>query len=196
MSPSPFGGPPIYQLSFIWSARNTGPKSIASHRGQVIWNGHVLQNLIPTNTHIQEANYNVPLQEGWNVLQFKGTGASDHYGMILDKVSLSASYDPDNRIVNGDFEEPRVTRGREWIGINRGFKGWTVGRAELGYCWHYNTHWRKLGNHNQCIELDSNRNQVYTQRIYISPEEYRKLQIQTMHVTPVPLPPLPPRPSC
>ena len=77
-----------YALEFLWSGRTTGPKHLNSHTGLLVWNDDELEHLVPPNTDIQKAYYDVELREGYNFLQFKGTGASDAYGMVVDKLIL------------------------------------------------------------------------------------------------------------
>ena len=161
-----------YALEFLWSGRTTGPKYLNSHTGRLVWNDEELEKLVPPNTDIQRAYHDVELREGYNFLQFQGTGGSDGYGMVIDKLTLKSATDVDI-IVNGEFDDPKAEE-YKFVNADKKFKGWNVVKAEIGDCRIYNTAWNKFG-HNQCMELDSSSNQLYTQVIYLSPLEYRKL---------------------
>lgn len=80
-------------------------------------------------------------------------------------------------IVNGGFESPYVGGVNQWSYFNGGIYGWTAVKAEVGHCRSvYNGNW--ASNSNQCIELDSDSNQRYSQKIIISQALFTALLIQ------------------
>ena len=157
----------ISRLSFLWASRTT--HNINSRRGEVVWNDAVVARLIPSNTQIQQAAFDVELKNGDNEIQLKGF---NRYGMIVDKVSLESTYDDTDLVVNGDFEHPRAPVNRMTV-LKNSFKGWQTKRGEIGDCRYWNSQWTRFG-HNQCIHL-STTNPLYEQKIKVEDAKYKEL---------------------
>ena len=162
-----------YKLSFEWSSRTSGHRPFSSQTADIIWNGEVVGTLKPKNNHIQKASYDVELDEGDNRLEIRATGKSDCYGLVVDNVKLTSAFCSSNLIVNGGFEDPALAP-HKWKLLHGGFKGWKVRVGEVGDCRIYNHAWNSRGD-NQCIELDSNGNQVYSQTVHVSADKFKQL---------------------
>ena len=170
----------LYKLSLKWSARTKGVSSLATSVGVVVWNDVIVGNLVPSDDDIQHSTFDVVLLPGKNVLHIDGAGNSDSYGLVVDKVSLSSVFDSSNLIKNGDFEHPSVNP-HSFQYIDGGIPHWEALRAEVGDCRIYNDEWNSFG-HNQCIELDSDGNQRYTQVVKVGVHEYAKLVLKANQV--------------
>lgn len=159
-----------YKLEFDWAARTVGFSNLDSSKGNVLWNNVVIGSLVATssNAGINHAVFQVTLNSGSNILQFDGTSLSDSYGISIDNVKLSSVYNASNLLVNGDFQANVGISAGQFTYINGGINGWIASRAEVGDCRLYNGAWGA----SQCIELDSDSNQRYTQVITISEAYY------------------------
>ena len=166
-----------YKLQFQYAARKNGVSSAATSKGVAIWNGVVVASMNPTDYSIHTHTVIVQLKAGENVLEFDAAGSSDSYGLNIDNVKLYASWNSTNLIVNGNFETPELGGANKWNYFNGGIFGWEAMKAEVGHCQTvYNGYWSAAND--QCIELDSDSNQRYTQRINISPFCFTNLIIQ------------------
>jgi len=161
-----------YTLEFDWAARTLGVTSLDTSRGNVLWNNIVIGSLVATTTGINHATFQVVLSSGDNLLQFDGAGASDGFGVSIDNVKLTSIYNNTNLIVNGNFQQPSLAA-NQFTYSNGGIPGWTAAKAEVGDCRLYNNLWAST----QCLELDSDNNQRYTQVITISQLLYSTLVI-------------------
>jgi hypothetical protein len=156
-----------FRLKFNYAARKNGVCSPHTSQGNVLWNGKVIGRLNPSDYSVKTATFHVQVKAGTNTLQFEGTSSSDHYGLNIDNVQLSSPHNNwQNIISNGGFEDPCTGSG--WKQFNGGIPHWAAHRAEVGNC-HivYNSNWPVSSG--QCIELDSNSNQKYTQTINVQP---------------------------
>lgn len=71
-------------VSFLYALRkNVAP---ASGTLEVLWNNVVVASLSPTLQAMQPYSLNVVSIGGANTLSFRGTGTSDSYGALIDKV--------------------------------------------------------------------------------------------------------------
>lgn len=104
----------------------------------------------------------INLENGENSISFEGAGTSDWYGATIANVVIRRKDSNQNILVNGDFSQPAVGR-NNWKLIDGGIKGWTAKCVEIGDCTLYNADWKG----GQCIDLDSNANQVYTQKFTV-----------------------------
>jgi hypothetical protein len=171
---NPFPGSTLtYKLEFDWAVRTAGTSDADTSKANILWNNVVIGSLqYGGSTGINHATFTVTLNSGDNVLQFDGTGKSDSYGVSIDHVKLTSAYNSTNLIVNGDFNTPYVGTG--WTYVNGGILGWSAAKAEIGGGNNYNPNWPA----GQCIELDSDSNQRYTQVISISQSLYSSLVFQ------------------
>jgi hypothetical protein len=162
----------IYTLQFDWAPRTVGFSNLNSSMANILWNNVVIDSLVSSssNSAINHAAYNVTLNAGTNILQIDGTSLSDSYGVSITNVQLNSAYNHTNLIANGQFlQTPISTYTYQYI--NGGVPGWAAYKAEVGDCRLYNSHWT-IG---ECIELDSDSNQRYTQTITVSQEDYSSL---------------------
>jgi hypothetical protein len=159
-----------YKLEFDWAGRTLGINNLDSSKGNVLWNNVVIGSLVVSsaNAGINHAVFQVTLNAGSNILQFDGAGLSDSYGISIDNVKLTSVYNTSNLLVNGDFQANVGISAGQFTYINGGINGWVASRAEVGDCRLYNGAWGA----SQCIELDSDSNQRYTQVITISEAYY------------------------
>ncbi len=168
---NPFPGRVLtYKLEFDWAGRTLGINNLDSSKGNVLWNNVVIGSLVVSsaNAGINHAVFQVTLNAGSNILQFDGAGLSDSYGISIDNVKLTSVYNTSNLLVNGDFQANVGISAGQFTYINGGINGWVASRAEVGDCRLYNGAWGA----SQCIELDSDSNQRYTQVITISEAYY------------------------
>ena len=108
------------------------------------------------------------------MLQFDGASYSDQYGLNIDNVQLTSPYTNYDLIKNGGFENPNLGGG--WNYFNGGIPHWTAVKAEVGHCKNtYNANWPASSG--QCIELDSDSNQRYTQTITVSQMAFNQILI-------------------
>ena len=156
----------LFKLKFNYAARKNGVSSPITSWGNVLWNNIVIGSLNPTDYSVQTATFYVSVKAGTNTLQFDGTSFSDSYGLNIDNVELSSSYNNwQNLILNGGFENPSTGSG--WSFFNGGIPNWSALKAEVGHCKNvYNSNWPASSG--QCIELDSDSNQRYTQTINVN----------------------------
>ena len=83
--------------------------------------------------------------------------------MNIDNVKLSPMWNHNvNLIKNGDFEDPQLEI--PWKHFDHQIPSWTAEKIEIGRCKDiYNKNWpAETG---QCAELDSDKNQRYTQKV-------------------------------
>lgn len=166
-----------YKLEFDYAARKNGVSSAFTSRAVVIWNNVVVASVNPQDYAVHHGSISVQLKPGQNVLSFDAASHSDTYGLLIDNVKLTSSYNASNLIINGNFETPYVGGSGHWNYFNGGVYGWSAVKAELGHCSSvYNGYWS--ANTNQCAELDSDSNQRYTQNIIISQMLFTNLLIQ------------------
>ena len=156
----------IFKLTFSYAARKNGVSSPFTSWGNVLWNNIVIGSLNPQDYLVQSAIFYVAVKSGTNTLQFDGAAASDSYGLNIDNVVLSSSYNNwQNIVLNGGFESPSTGSG--WSFFNGGIPNWQAQKAEVGHCnIVYNNNWPASSG--QCIELDSDSNQRYTQTINVN----------------------------
>ena len=177
---NPFPGQSLqYTLSFDWAIRSAGFNNADSSKGNVFWNNVIVAVLTydsSASAGVNHVSVPVVLNSGDNILQFDGTSFSDSYGVSIDNVRLVSAYNSTNLIVNGDFSTPYVGSG--WNYINGGILGWKAQKAEIGGCNNYNAAWPA----GQCIELDSDSNQRYTQVISVSNQLYSQLVLYIQQV--------------
>ncbi|CAM5999473.1 unnamed protein product [Sphagnum balticum] len=160
--PNPAPGVTLtYTLQFSYAARQY---YINSSNAEILWNNIVIASLVPNDTLIHHVDIPVTLKVGDNILQFDGAGISDSYGITIHNVTLSSQYNPTNLIVNGLFTNPALAA-HQFEYVNGGINGWAAYKAEVGDCSLYTPYWPASGA--QCIELDSDSNQRYTQVITI-----------------------------
>lgn len=162
-----------YTLEFDWAVRTLGSPNFDTSKADILWNNIVIDSLLcdGTNLAINHAKYTVKLHLGDNTLQLDGTSFSDSYGISIDNVKLYSACNSTNLIVNGDFSSPFVGTG--WQYIAGGIPGWKAFKAEIGGGNNYNNNWPA----GQCIELDSDSNQRYTQVITIHQQLFNSLYI-------------------
>jgi hypothetical protein len=141
-----------------------------SSQGNVLWNNFVLASLFPTNNSVQHASFQVTLNLGDNILQFDGSGLSDSYGISIANVQLYSVYNSTNLVKNGNFANPALGP-NQWGYYQGGINSWYASNAEVGDCRVYNNAWA----YSQCIELDSNVNNRYTQVISVDQATYASL---------------------
>lgn len=166
-----------YTLEFDYAARANGVSSAFTSRADVIWNNVVVGSINPQDYAVHHGSILVQLKPGENALSFDAASTSDSFGLTIDNVKLSSSYNASNLIVNGGFETPYVGGSGSWNYFNGGIYGWTAVKAEVGQCGSvYNANWQAASG--QCVELDSDSNQRYTQKIIISQMVFTNLLIQ------------------
>lgn len=155
----------LYTLEFDWAIRTTDITNTETCKGTILLNNQIIDSLPnPTSTlKINHASYAVKLRKGENRLQFDGSGLSDAYGLTIDNVKLTSATRPSNLISNGDFSVPKLNAG-EYVMIAGGISGWSATTGEVGDCQLYNANW-PIG---QCLELDSDSNQRYTQVVVLA----------------------------
>lgn len=158
-----------YTLELDWAPRTAGFSNAESSRANIIFNGIIVASLPGpcVGTGVNHLTQLVKLKKGDNVLQIDGAAVSDAYGISITNVRLTSCENQANLVRNGDFSTPEVSRGR-YNYINGGFDGWSVFKAEVGDCKLYNGKW---SDGLQCIELDSDANQRYTQVIHIGSDD-------------------------
>jgi len=171
-----FNGQTItYSLQFDYAARQNGVSSTFTSQANILWNNLVIASLVPTDYSVHHFQYNVNLQPGANVLQFDAASYSDSFGLEIANVQLTSAYNSTNLILNGNFANPNLGGAGHWNYFNGGILGWTAVKAEVGDCKSiYNSNWPA---NQQCIELDSDSNQRYTQTITISQAQFSQLLI-------------------
>lgn len=166
-----------YVLEFDYAARSKGVSSAFTSSADVIWNDVVVASINPQDYVVRHASISVQLKAGENVLSFDAASHSDSFGLQIDNVKLSSALNSSNLIVNGGFESPYVGGSGQWNYFNGGIYGWTAVKAEVGHCNSvYNGNWNVANS--QCIELDSDSNQRYTQKIIISQSLFTALLVQ------------------
>lgn len=166
-----------YVLEFDYAARATGVSSAFTSRADVIWNNVVVASINPQDYLVHHASISVQLKAGENVVSFDGASHSDSYGLLIDNVKLTSALNSSNLIVNGGFESPYVGGSGQWNYFNGGIYGWTAVKAEVGHCKSvYNGNWNAANS--QCIELDSDSNQRYSQKLIISQSLFTALLVQ------------------
>jgi hypothetical protein len=65
----------------------------------------------------------VTAKHGKNVLEIRGEGTSDSFGLTIDNVRLVRKGTSQDIVVNGDFEEPCVGGGWKFFDNIPGWKG-------------------------------------------------------------------------
>lgn len=94
----------LFKLQFNYAARKNGVSSPHTSSGNVLWNNVVIGSLNPTDYLVKSATFWVAVKAGSNVLQFDGASHSDSYGLNIDNVQLSSSYNNwQNIVLNGGF---------------------------------------------------------------------------------------------
>ena len=96
----------LYTLSLDWAAHPA--VALASSEGEVWWNYEKVLTLKPNNFDIRSASTKVYAKPGENVLQLRGAGVSDWYGVTVSNVRLVKDSENRNLIVNGDFSKPKL----------------------------------------------------------------------------------------
>jgi hypothetical protein len=81
-----------YSLSFDFARRDG--TTAETNKFDVLWNGNVIASITPDSTHFSSASYTVSGLSGVNTLAFRGTGTSDSYGGMIDKVNVQAVPEP------------------------------------------------------------------------------------------------------
>jgi len=162
----PSGKSITFKLQFQFAARKNGVSSPFTSWGNVLWNNVVIASLTPSDYNVHTFTTFVHVKAGTNTLQFDGAAASDSYGLTIDNVVLSSQYNNwQNIIVNGGFNSPSVGSGYSFF--NGGIPNWSAAKAEVGVCHSiYNSNWPASSG--QCIELDSDNNQRYTQTLNVN----------------------------
>ena len=152
-------------LKFDWAARMKGVSSPATSAAKIFWNGDLIADIKGKNYQVNHASYIVPLKSGDNKLEIVGAGKSDCFGMNVDNVKLVAPWNSRiDLIKNGDFEDPRLCR--SWQAFPGGIPSWSANKAEVGNCHSvYNSNWPVCSG--QCIELDTDVNEKYTQTVQV-----------------------------
>jgi len=87
-----------YTLSFLFARRNGVSSSSCSF--DVYWNGGLQTSITPTSTAMSLFSMTVT-GAALNTLEFRGTGASDSLGGILDDVQLDAAVPEPTTIIAG-----------------------------------------------------------------------------------------------
>jgi hypothetical protein len=172
---NPFPGSTLtYTLEFDWAPRTVGFSDLDSSKADILWNNVVIGSLVSTtaNQGVNHATFLVTLSAGDNILQFDGTSFSDSYGISVDNIKLTSAFNSTNLIVNGAFSQPALSAG-QYTYINGAIPGWSGAKVEIGDCRNYNSEWTA----GQCLELDSDSNQRYTQVISIPQPLYSSLLI-------------------
>ena len=98
--------------------------------------------------------------EGENVLQLRGAGVSDGFGLTVDNVKLVKEGTTQNLVVNGGFERPKIDK--DWRGFHEGIEGWSATYMEIGVGSYFNLRWPS-----QVCELDGAGNSIITQKFLI-----------------------------
>ena len=75
-----------FTLEFEYACRKG--LSFDSCKGEVFWNGEMIQAVAPDDHKIHTKVIQVFAQVGENYLKFKGTGKSDKRGLTIDNVKL------------------------------------------------------------------------------------------------------------
>lgn len=85
-----------YNLSFIFARRGTNMAGKPSDTCDfdVLWNNSVIAHLSPSSTAMTTGNYHVSALNGTNSLSFRGSGTSDGFGALIDKVDLAPVPEP------------------------------------------------------------------------------------------------------
>lgn len=81
-----------YSLGFDF-ARRSGTAN-ATNEFDVLWNGNVVADVMPSLTSFTSATFNVNGVAGANTLAFRAKGASDSLGGMIDNVSVQAVPEP------------------------------------------------------------------------------------------------------
>lgn len=81
----------LYTVTFS-AARRAGVAA-SSLGGEVLWNDQVIGSFLPSSTVMQDYSFTV-MGTGLDKLSFVGTGTSDGYGTLVDKVSVEAVPEP------------------------------------------------------------------------------------------------------
>lgn len=102
---------------------------------------------------------------GENVLQLRGTGTSDYYGLTVDNIRLVKDGDQRNLIINSGFENPKIKD--KWVGYAGGVEGWICTYMEIGNGPIYNKRWNS-----QVCELDAASNSIVTQIVNINQDQW------------------------
>ncbi|MBS1723584.1 MAG: hypothetical protein JSS66_11590 [Armatimonadetes bacterium] len=85
-----------YDLSFLFAERgkNMVGKPADTCDFDVLWNNTVVAHYRPDSTVMSLADLHVNALQGSNTVAFRGSGTSDGYGAILDKVELNPVPEP------------------------------------------------------------------------------------------------------
>lgn len=163
-----------FKLTFDWAARANGVQSPVTSYGNVLWNNEVVGTLTANDYDVHHETIYVKLKPGNNLLQIDGASNSDSYGANVDNVRLTSPYTNYNLVLNGEFENPDTGNG--WSFFVGGIPHWKAVKAEVGHCHDvYNSNWPMSSE--QCIELDSDSNQRYTQTITISQLKFNQILV-------------------
>lgn len=73
-------------------------------------------SLSSTDYEIKLASVNVYANDGENILQLRGAGISDSFGMTVDNIKLVKEGTIRNLVVNGGFENPKIEN--DWKGFH------------------------------------------------------------------------------
>ncbi len=85
-----------YDLSFLFARRTTDLQGRSSDtcKFDVLWNGQVLRSYDPTSGAMEREHLLVQAIAGKNTVTFRGMGASDSYGAIIDDARLETVPEP------------------------------------------------------------------------------------------------------
>jgi len=165
-----------FKLEFDYAARKNGVQSPSTSSANVLWNNVIVGALNPNDYEVHHAVFFVQLKAGNNFIQFDGAGKSDAHGLNIDNVKLTSKYNHYyNLLKNYRFENPQLNSG-QWVYSDGGIPHWQAQKAEHGDCKNvYNSKWQAESG--QCIELDSTKNQRYTQVVVISQYKFSQFLI-------------------
>jgi hypothetical protein len=88
----------LYTVTFS-AARRAGVAA-SSLGGEVLWNDQVIGSFLPSSTVMQDYSFTV-MGTGLDKLSFVGTGTSDKFGTLVDKVSVEAVPEPGTMVALG-----------------------------------------------------------------------------------------------